>query len=174
MTETQIVEVALRMIQPVPSVQERVGLRTALRLGIKPALESLAQKVGSSPDRNLRNLLRESLGTIAVTTGVASFATLLIGTHPILLDQTAIRTADIRTAAGQKVQMLADRASLHADAPDSFLYGAAEGVTLYTDAPDGDLTVIANYIETDVANLKIQLVPMLLDEMVMPWKAVAA
>ena len=150
-----------------PSVEPSVIPRLSTML--LPSLESLAQKVGSSPDRRLRNLLRKSLGTVAVTDGVGSLATLQTGTQPMLLDDLAIRSADIRTSDGTKLQMLADRASLEQDRPGAFLYGAVSGSTLYTDAPDGNLTVIANYIETEVENLPGQLIPMLFEEMLSPW-----
>jgi hypothetical protein len=149
-----------------PSIEPSVIPR--LSTMVLPALESLSQKVGR--DRTLRNLLRKSLGTVTASSGVASLATLQTGTQPILLDEVAIRSADIRDADGNKLQMLADRASLNQDRPDSFKYGAVEGQTLYTDA-DGTLTVLANYIETEIANLPGQLVPLLFEEMFSPWTA---
>lgn len=171
MTNNQAVEAALRLIQPVPAVEARAGLRSALRLAIKPSLERVAIRV--SRNKMLRDLLRKSLGNVTVTAGVADLSSLLTGTQPLLLDDIAIRGADIRTSTGVKLQMLADRASLDQDRPDAFFYAACEGLNLYTDAT-GDLTVIANYIETDVSLLKLQLVPMLLEEMVSPWMAKAA
>jgi hypothetical protein len=142
---------------------------------IQPALESLSQKVGSSPDRKLRNLLRRTIGTVTIASGSGSLATLLADSRPLLLDETAIRTADIRDADGEKLQMLADRGSLAQDRPDSFKYGAVNGQTLYTvNVDDGVLTVTANYIETDVGNLSGQLIPMLFDEMLGPWMQKAA
>lgn len=150
-----------------PSIEASVIPR--LRVMLAPALESLAQKVGSSPDRQMRNLLRKSLGTVAVTSGVGSLAALQTGVQPILLDEIAIRSADIRTSTGQKLQILPDRSSLDQDRPAAFLFGAVEGSSLYTDAPNGNLTVIANYIETDVANLPSQLIPMLFNEVLSAW-----
>src|SRR5438105_363787 len=141
---------SLRVVDP--SIEASVIPR--LRTMIPQAVERVAIRVANKtfpdgrPDRNFRNLLRKSLGTVSISSGVGDLSTLLTGTQPLLLD--AVRSADIRTDEGQKIQMLADRASLDQDRPDAFLYGAIEGSTLYTDAPDGDLTVIANYIETDV------------------------
>lgn len=172
MTNNQAVEAALRLINPIPPVEARAGLRTALRLAIKPSLERVAIRV--SRNKMSRDLMRKSLGNVTVTSGVADLSTLLTGTTPLLLDDVAIRGADIRTSTGVKLQMLSDRASLSQDRPNAFTYGAIEGASLYTDAANGALTVIANYIETDVSLLKLQLVPMLLEEMVSPWMAKAA
>jgi hypothetical protein len=142
-----------------------------LRTMLGPALESLAIKVAL--DKRYRNLLRKELGTVSVSNGEADLSGLQSGTQPILLDELAIRTADIRDADGNKLRILADRGSLDNDKPSAFKYGAVEGVTLYTDAT-GTLTVTANYIETEVENLPTQLIPMLFDEMLSPWMKVAA
>jgi hypothetical protein len=163
MNSSQAVEAALRLVDPVPTPLELPSVRTALRLAIKPALERVAIRVAN--DRQYRNLLRKNLGTVAVSNGTADLSTLLTSDDPILLDEMAIRIADIRDSSGNKIQMLADRASLDQDRPTAFKYGAVEGSTLYTDAT-GTLTVIANYIEMNVEDLKLQLIPMLLEEMV--------
>lgn len=170
-TETFINACFEQMRAADPSIEASVIPRLSVMLA--PALERVAIKVGSSPDRSFRNLLRKSLGAVAVTSGVGSLAALQTGAQPILLDEIAIRSADIRTSTGVKLQMLPDRSSLDQDRPSAFLYGAVEGQSLYTDAPNGDLTVIANYIETNVANLPGQLIPMLFAEMYAPWTPVA-
>src|SRR3712207_1658024 len=97
-----------------PSVEG--DLIPRLRVMIPLAQERVAVQVASKVmpdgmrDRDFRNLLRKSLGTVSVSSGAASLSTLLTGTQPVLLD--AIRSADIRTSGGQKIQMLADRGSL--------------------------------------------------------------
>lgn len=137
-----------------------------LRTMLAPALESVAIK--SALDKRYRNLLRKSLGTTTVSNGVASLASLQSGSQPMLLDEIAVRTADIRDSSGNKLRILTDRGSLDREKPTAFKYGAVEGQNLYTDAT-GTLTVIANYIETDMANLPTQLIPMLFEEMLSPW-----
>lgn len=155
----------LRVVNPSLDASAIPRLHTMLA----PALESLAQKVGSSPDWSLRNLLRKNLGTVTITSGSGSLASLMTGAQPILVDDIAIRSADIRLEDGTKVQMLSDRGQLDRDRPDSFTFGAVQSQTLYIDTDDQDVTMVANYIETNVANLPTQLIPMLFIEMESAW-----
>lgn len=137
-----------------------------IRAGIRPALQRLSVKVAESPDRQVRNLLRRAFATtITLTSGVGSLAALLADSRPLLLN--AIRSADIRDSAGVRLQMLADRASLPADGPDAFAFGAVEGSSLYTvNAADGAATVTGNFVETAVATLPAQLEAMLIEELI--------
>jgi hypothetical protein len=137
---------------------------------VKPALEVVSQRVAAM--RELRHLLRHVFSTFAVASGVGSLTALQSGAQPILLD-AIYQTADIRTASGQKLQMLPDRASLDQERPGAFLYGAHEGLNFYTDAPDGNLTITGQYMETNVANLPSQLIPMLFSEIFSAWGAKA-
>jgi hypothetical protein len=164
-TSSELVERALRVIAPDPTPEQAVRLRSALMVRLASALESLAIKVAGSRDKNVRNLLRKDF-TATLASGTADLSTLLTGTQPVLLD--AMRFADIRHADSTlKVQMLADRGSLAQEKPAAFLFGAVEGSTLYIpDADDGSLSITANYVERSVANLKLQLEPMLIDELV--------
>lgn len=172
MNASQIVEAAIRRVVPAPAPEDLPSLRTAMRLRIKPALERLSVKVAENPDRGVRNFLRRSFATtVTLTSGVGSLAALLADARPLLL--ASIRSADIRDSAGTRLQMLADRASLPADGPAAFAFGATEGSSLYTvNAADGAATVTANFVETDVSLLPAGLEPMLIDEMVgMPVEA---
>lgn len=155
----------LRVVDPSIEASAIPRLRTMLPV----ALESLAVKVSWSP--KLRHLMRvESGNTFPVENGVAVFS----ASASLLLDDISIRSADIRTADGRKIQMLADRASLDQDLPDSFLFGAMDGPTFYTNAPDGDVTLNANFIKTEVSAVPDQLIPMLFDEMISAWRVRAA
>lgn len=149
-----------------PSIEASVIPRLTTMVPV--ALRLVAQKVSSSPDRNFRNLLRGPF-TINVVGGVGQ-----VTLDSSLRDDIAMRSADIRTADGQKIQMLADRASLDRDLPDSFLFGAMLGTTLYTNAPDGQLSGVGSFVHVDVANMPSQLIPMLFDEMLAAWKARSA
>lgn len=142
MTSAEIVEKALRRVQPAPQPEQLAALRTSLALAVDPARRRLAYAIASDPRR--RDTLRKSFN-LTVSSGAVSLTTHLAAAEPLLLE--TVKAADIRSASSTfKWQWKGNRSllAIHPTGTDFIAY-TLEGTTIYTDASDSSATMFAGY-----------------------------
>lgn len=122
MTSSELIERALREIQPAPTPEQALHLRTFLEVRIKSALRILAEKAMTG------NLLRKTFSVTAVL-GEASLATPLAASEPLILEglrRSSVYIDDFDYPAQYK----ADRSSLSFPATTELAYWALENQTI--------------------------------------------
>lgn len=161
MTSSELIEQALRLIQPAPTPEQALHLRTALETQIGNALRKLA--VLALPN----NLLRKSF-TITASSGEASLTAPLTAAEPLLLEGFK-RASIFITGFNQAAQWKADRSALSYSATTQFAYYTLEDQTLVIrdagglDNYNGDVVIRnAPYIPS-LANVPVSLEPVLVE-----------
>lgn len=161
MISTELVERALRLINPAPTPEQAVALRTMLRTQVDNALRRLA--VLALPN----NLLRATF-TVTATDGEASLATPLSASEPLLLEGFK-RASVFIDGYTHTAQWKADRSSLAFPSSDQFAYYTLEDQTLVIrdsgglDSYTGTVTLRnAPYIPI-LANVPVSLEPVLVE-----------
>ena len=161
MLSAELVEKALRLIEPLPSEEVAVRLRTTLLTRITNALQQLAEVVSTS------NLLRKTV-TVTATNGEAPLTTPLNATEPILL--AGLRRGQVYISGfNYPAQYKADRSSLIAPASTEFAYWTLENQTILIrdatglDNYDGDVIVRNVPYVPLLANVPVTLEPLLVE-----------
>nr|AUN37437.1 hypothetical protein [uncultured bacterium] len=126
---------------------------------VKLAREALADQIASSGDRQLRELLRKTFGTVTSNDeGVADLTPMLTDAEPLLLKH--FDSAEIYLAGNRRrLTLLPDESAVREDRIPGFPFGALAGKNLLVfvdNAPfEGDVSIRAAYSPA-LANIPAQ------------------
>jgi hypothetical protein len=145
MNARRLVEAAIRRIDPAPTPERLVALRTTLSALVPSAVRRVIESALLSGDRRRLESLRQTY-TVTASGGEADISSLLDATnglHPDLLGEAEITDA----STGKRFEWEPDRAALSIMARSGFPCVAREGSTLVFSDADGALGTFSSDVD---------------------------
>lgn len=150
MNSRALVEAALRRIDPAPTPERALALRTSLAVLIPAAVRRVVAKAFEEGDRARLASLRRTY-TVTAAAGEADISALLTDAQGLYPD--ALNTAEVRDADGNRFEWEPDRQGVEVMARPGFPVVARDGSTLVFGDADGALRTFAGDVTLSAVGL---------------------